>query len=66
MDYYDRHALHKGTWSTSEFPGADFVESTALTKRQVEVLNIYADRHEKNAHKMEMPPACEIPENFRG
>lgn len=31
-----------------------------LTSRQIDVLNIYRERHKKNNHKMKMPPVCII------
>jgi len=33
-------------------------------KTSPEVIRIYLERHEASAHKMEMPPICEIPEGF--
>jgi len=35
------------------------------TDRQREVLKIYIDRHNKNAHKMSMPEVCKIPLEVR-
>jgi len=60
MDYYDHHGLrmdgdHQG------FPDSMFVDTDNLTSRQCQVLRIFAERHEKHAHKMEAPPACIIP-----
>lgn len=60
MDYYDHHGLRMDG-NPQGFPSADFIESDDLTSRQVQVLRIFAERHEKHAHKMEAPPACEIP-----
>lgn len=36
-----------------------------ITERQLEVLRVFASRHEQHAHKMEMPPACEIPTELK-
>lgn len=41
-------------WCTGE------IISAALTKRQLEVLDIYRKRHFANQHKMCMPPICKI------
>ena len=30
------------------------------TERQKEILRIYCDRHDKNQHKMQMPPICKL------
>lgn len=34
-----------------------------LTERQKRVLEIYLNRHTANAHKMHMPPICQLPNN---
>jgi NAD+ synthase len=34
------------------------VSKDSLSKRQVEVLNIYTERHEQSRHKLELPPVC--------
>lgn len=36
-------------------------DTAGLDARQATVLSIYASRHEGGAHKMNMPPVCEIP-----
>jgi len=34
------------------------MENLSISKRQEKVLNIYLSRHEKNQHKIKMPPIC--------
>lgn len=46
-------------WAMEYYDSSDKDESL-LTDRQKEVLAIYTRRHEGNAHKMNMPPVCEI------
>lgn len=36
------------------------ITSNYLSERQVEIINIYKDRHFANQHKMRMPPVCRI------
>jgi NAD+ synthase len=36
-----------------------------LTTRQREVIDIYIRRHKNSRHKMEMPPICKIPQEFK-
>jgi NAD+ synthase len=36
-----------------------------LSPREVEVLDIYSKRHNQGKHKMEMPPVCDIPNDYR-
>lgn len=62
MEYYDLHGL-KMNGDRDSFPDRNFANE--LSSRQIEVLRIYADRHEKHAHKMEAPPTCEIPKEFK-
>ena len=62
MSYYDSHSLRMGTDAES-FPGSAFIEADSLEERQVQVLRIFAERHEKNAHKMLPPPGCPIPQH---
>lgn len=35
-----------------------------LTDRQKQVYQIYVERHNRNAHKMNMPPVCQLPSNL--
>lgn len=51
MSYYDKHAgdIMLGVHHDS-----------SLTDRQTSVLEIYLQRHDANAHKMSMPPVCNL------
>lgn len=46
-------------WAMEYYDSVD-KDDSLLTERQKEVLAIYTRRHEGNAHKMNMPPVCEI------
>lgn len=48
-------------WAMKHLRSTDEAD-TMLSIRQKEVLKIYIDRHNKNAHKMQMPPVCIIGE----
>jgi NAD+ synthase len=38
------------------FYDSDCVDLDGLSKRQVEILDIYLERHHQNRHKLELPP----------
>lgn len=38
----------------------DVLRFKDINQRQLDVLKIYIERHEKNAHKMSMPPICSL------
>lgn len=43
----------------------DFIKYKNLSDRQKHVLDIYVTRHEKNAHKMCIPPVCVVPKDYK-
>lgn len=52
MDYYDKN--------NKDIFDVNGESSTGLTERQSQVIGIYINRHLVNAHKMSMPPVCNI------
>jgi len=54
MNFCDEH-------SPPEIENMSFPEM--LSERQAQVVKIYWKRHTANAHKMEMPPICQLPKN---
>lgn len=56
MDYADKNFKEDLSFEKNQ----DMNQDGTLTERQIKVLEIYWKRHTANAHKMAMPPICEL------
>lgn len=56
MDYADKNYDSNHSFNKNQ----DMNQDGTLTERQIKVLEIYWKRHTANAHKMQMPPICDL------
>lgn len=53
-------------WETGmENSGFLRYDESSISNREKEVLSIYLKRHDQGKHKMEMPPVCYIPQEYK-
>lgn len=56
LDYADKNYSYDFSFEKNQ----DMNQDGTLTERQIKVLEIYWKRHKANAHKMAMPPICDL------